>query len=111
MTRNQRLSTNLLRVAAVIGLPLLLATTASAQSKTEDPAKEQAVAPSETPAPAAVDAPAEAPSLNRDVKQDLSKSALSPESFKSKEEHIPEQGKPAMLQPFVEPEAPATPQP
>ena len=111
MTRNQRFSASLLRLAAVIGLPLLLATTAMAQSGSDEPKKEQIAPPVDAPAPEASEERSDVPTLNRDLKQDLSKSALSPEALKRKEEPIPEQGQPAMLQPYVEPEAPATPLP
>ena len=111
MTRTQRLSSAILRLAAVIGLPLLLATTAAAQASTDAPAKEQAVAPADAPAPAAVEERADAPTLNRDVKQDLSRTPSSPEGQARQEEPLKEEPGPAMLQPYVEPEPPATPQP
>ena len=111
MTTTQHLSNTFLHRAAVIGLPLLLATTAAAQSSPEAPAKEQAVAPADAPSPAAHEERTDAPTLNRDVKQDLSKTVSSPDGQARKEEPLKEELGPAMLQPYVEPEAPATPQP
>jgi len=111
MTKTLRLPINLFRLAAVFGLPLLLATSAAAQSRNEEPAKQEAVAPADAPAPAALEERTDAPTLNSDVKQDLSKAPSSPDAAARREEVAPKEDLgPVQLQIYVEPETPATPQ-
>lgn len=85
---------------------LFLATASMAQGRAEEatPAK------TETEQSAPDQDGAAAPTLSRDVKQELSKVPSSPDAPARKEEPMKEETGPVLLQPFVEPEPSETPQ-
>ena len=95
-----------LRLAFLTAGFLFLACASTAQSRTEEA---EYVKPA-TEEPALDQEGAGAPTLNREVKQDLSKAPSSPDAPARREEQKEHKG-PVSLQPFVEPEPEPEPEP
>lgn len=106
-TPRHRKHANNLRFAFLTAGSLLLASASMAQSRTDEATPER----TGTELPVLEQDGTAAPTLNREVKQDLSKVPASPDDPARKREEPKEDKGPVPLQPFVEPEPSAEPVP